>query len=136
MIDHHHEAKTPQLSLSYRPTAIVGETAPNDLEIYWNGLPIGRILKQPGVPSGRPNWFRGVAFPAGLSPPAIKATAATSRNATGASRSSGWEFLLAYPRPILQRREAFSRRPTSEPKNGEAGNKIPLWGRLTQPTII
>lgn len=49
--------------LFLRPTVIAGETAPDDFEVYWNGLSIGRILKQPGVPMGRPNWFWGVAFP-------------------------------------------------------------------------
>ena len=63
MIDHHDEAETPKLSLRYRPTTIAGETALDDYEISRNGIEIGRILKQPGVPSGRPNWFWGVAFP-------------------------------------------------------------------------
>jgi hypothetical protein len=42
--------------LRLRPTLIAGETAPEDYQVFWNGLQIGRILKQPGVPTGRPNW--------------------------------------------------------------------------------
>jgi hypothetical protein len=42
---------------------IAGEKAPDDYEVHWNGLPIGRILKQPGVPAGRPNWHWGVSLP-------------------------------------------------------------------------
>lgn len=49
--------------LRLRPTVIAGETAPDDYHVFWRDLPIGRILKQPGVPMGRPNWFWGVAFP-------------------------------------------------------------------------
>jgi hypothetical protein len=49
--------------LLLRPTAIGGDTAPDDYQVIWNGMPIGRILKQPGVPLGRPNWFWGVVFP-------------------------------------------------------------------------
>ena len=49
--------------LLLRPTAIGGDTAPDDYQVIWNGMLIGRILKQPGVPLGRPNWFWGVAFP-------------------------------------------------------------------------
>jgi hypothetical protein len=51
----------PELFL--RPTVIAGETAPDDFEVIWGGLTIGRILKQPGVPIGRPNWHWSVAFP-------------------------------------------------------------------------
>ena len=49
--------------LLLRPTVIGGDTAPDDYQVIWNGMAIGRILKQPGVPLGRPNWFWGVAFP-------------------------------------------------------------------------
>lgn len=49
--------------LRLRPTLIAGETAPDDYQVFWRELPIGRILKQPGVPMGRPNWHWGVAFP-------------------------------------------------------------------------
>jgi hypothetical protein len=31
--------------------------------VLWRDLPIGRILKQPGVPMGRPNWHWVVTFP-------------------------------------------------------------------------
>lgn len=55
--------------LRLRPTVIVGETAPDDYQVFWRDLPIGRILKQPGVPTGRPNWHWGVAFPGRPQPP-------------------------------------------------------------------
>lgn len=42
---------------------IAGETAPDDYTVIWDELAIGRILKQPGVPHGRPNWSWGVGFP-------------------------------------------------------------------------
>jgi hypothetical protein len=50
-------------ALILRPTVIGGEPHPDDYQVIWNGIPIGRILKQPGVPVGRPNWHWGVAFP-------------------------------------------------------------------------
>jgi hypothetical protein len=40
-----------------RPTVIAGETALDDYQVFWRELLIGRILKQPGVPMGRPNWL-------------------------------------------------------------------------------
>jgi hypothetical protein len=49
--------------LTLRATIIGGDTAPDDYQVFWSGMPIGRILKQPGVPMGRPNWHWGVAFP-------------------------------------------------------------------------
>lgn len=39
------------------------KTGPDDHQVFGNGLPIGRILKRPGIPTGRPNWYWGVAFP-------------------------------------------------------------------------
>jgi hypothetical protein len=56
-------------ALSLRPTMIGGETHPDDYQVIWNCIPIGRILKQPGVPVGRPNWHWGVAFPGRAQPP-------------------------------------------------------------------
>jgi hypothetical protein len=38
---------------------IGGDTAPDDCVVLWNDLPIGRVLKQPGVSVGRPNWALG-----------------------------------------------------------------------------
>jgi hypothetical protein len=46
-----------------RPTVIAGATALDDYQVFWNALPIGRILKQPGVPKGRPNRHWSAAFP-------------------------------------------------------------------------
>jgi hypothetical protein len=50
-------------ALVLRPTIISGEKYPDDYQVFWNGLSVGRILKQPGVPVGRPNWHWGIAFP-------------------------------------------------------------------------
>ncbi len=56
--------------LSLRVTVIGGDRLENDWQIIWDGIPIGRILIQPGVPHGRPNWSWGVAFPHKPQPPA------------------------------------------------------------------
>lgn len=49
--------------LTLRTTIIAGDRLADDFGVHWNGLPVGRILKQPGVPQGRPNWSWGVSFP-------------------------------------------------------------------------
>src|SRR5579859_322150 len=51
------------MDLILRKALIGGETAPDDYIVVWNGITIGRILKQPGVPVGRPNWLWSLAFP-------------------------------------------------------------------------
>lgn len=56
--------------LFLRPTVIAGDRLENDYQIIWRDLPIGRILQQPGIPYGRPNWSWGVAFPGQPQPPA------------------------------------------------------------------
>jgi hypothetical protein len=43
----------PADQLSLRLTLIGGETAPDDWQVIWDGIPIGRILKARGVPVGR-----------------------------------------------------------------------------------
>ncbi len=48
--------------LILRRTVIGGETAPEDYQVFWDGIPIGRILRQPGVPVGKPNVWWGVSF--------------------------------------------------------------------------
>ncbi len=53
----------PKEPLTLRKTVIGGETAPDDYLVIWDGIPIGRILKQPGMPNGRPNWSWGVILP-------------------------------------------------------------------------
>ena len=50
-------------NLVLRKTLIGGETYDDDFQVFWDGIPIGRILKQPDIPVGRPNWFWGVNFP-------------------------------------------------------------------------
>jgi hypothetical protein len=46
----------PREPLFLRRTVIGGQTAPDDWQVIWDGLPIGRILKQRGMPAGNPNW--------------------------------------------------------------------------------
>jgi hypothetical protein len=58
------------------PTVIAGDRHPDDYQVVWRDIPIGRILKQPGVPVGRPNWHWGVAFPGRPQPASHRATAA------------------------------------------------------------
>jgi hypothetical protein len=53
----------PPAQLFLRPTVIAGDRLEDDYQVIWDGIPIGRILKQPGVPFGRPNWSWGVIFP-------------------------------------------------------------------------
>lgn len=53
----------PARPLTLRKTVIGGETAPDDYLVIWDQIPIGRILKQPGVPDRRPNWSWGVIVP-------------------------------------------------------------------------
>ncbi|MGY3535433.1 hypothetical protein [Bradyrhizobium sp. USDA 4452] len=52
---------TEQLFL--RKTVIGGETAPDDYVVIWDGIRIGRIHRQPGLPAGRPSVAWGVNFP-------------------------------------------------------------------------
>jgi hypothetical protein len=49
--------------LSLRPTVIAGQRGEDDWQVIWDGIPIGRILKAPGVPNGQPNWSWGVILP-------------------------------------------------------------------------
>jgi len=51
------------MDLKLRPTVIAGDKLEDDYQVIWDGIPIGRILKQPGVPVGRRNWSWGVIFP-------------------------------------------------------------------------
>lgn len=53
----------PSDPLFLRPTIIAGQSAPDDYQVIWNEIPIGRLLTQPGVPAGRPNRAWGVMFP-------------------------------------------------------------------------
>jgi hypothetical protein len=50
-------------NLTLRRTVIGGDTLQDDYQVIWDSIPIGRILRQPGVPPGRPNWSWGVTFP-------------------------------------------------------------------------
>ena len=53
----------PPDQLFLRVTVIAGDRLDDDWQVIWDGIPIGRILKQPGVPHGRPNWSWGAGFP-------------------------------------------------------------------------
>lgn len=53
----------PPDQLLLRRTVIAGQGYDDDYVVIWDELGIGRILKQPGVPPGRPNWSWGVALP-------------------------------------------------------------------------
>jgi hypothetical protein len=57
------------MELKLRKTVIGGDTLDDDYQVIWDGIPIGRILQQPGVPAGRPNWSWGVSFPHRPQPP-------------------------------------------------------------------
>jgi hypothetical protein len=48
--------------LTLRKMIIDGKPIDDDFEVFWDGLPVGRILRQPGVPIGKPNIFWGVSF--------------------------------------------------------------------------
>lgn len=50
----------PPEPIALRKTVIGGETAPDDYVVIWDGLPIGRIMRQPSVPTGNPNWSWGI----------------------------------------------------------------------------
>ncbi|UGA46681.1 hypothetical protein HU230_0011815 [Bradyrhizobium quebecense] len=52
---------TDQLLL--RKTVIGGETAPDDYVVIWDGIRIGRIHRQIGLPAGRQAVAWGVSFP-------------------------------------------------------------------------
>jgi hypothetical protein len=57
--------------LRMRPTRLNGDVAsPNDYVVIWRDITVGRILKQPGTPVGKPNWFWGVNLPGQLQPAA------------------------------------------------------------------
>jgi hypothetical protein len=53
----------PASALTQRPTVIGGDRLDDDWQVIWDGIPIGRILKAPGIPVGRPCWSWGVIFP-------------------------------------------------------------------------
>jgi hypothetical protein len=60
--DHHSHSSVDELRL--RPTRLNGDPpAPDDFEVFWRDTPVGRLLKQPGAPAGKPNWFWRVILP-------------------------------------------------------------------------
>lgn len=46
--------------LVLRRTRFAGEVMTDDYQVIWRDLPIGRILRQGGVPHGQPQWWFGV----------------------------------------------------------------------------
>jgi hypothetical protein len=48
--------------LTLRKMIIDGKPFDDDFEVFWDGIPVGRILRQPGVPIGKPNVWWGVSF--------------------------------------------------------------------------
>jgi hypothetical protein len=56
--------QTPHDELRLRPARLNGgPPAPDDFEVFWRDISVGRILKQPGAPAGKPSWFWGVILP-------------------------------------------------------------------------
>lgn len=53
----------PASELFLRVTEIGGIKHADDYLVIWDGISIGRIIKQPGIPPGRPDWSWGVGFP-------------------------------------------------------------------------
>jgi hypothetical protein len=51
------------LPLTLRATVTAGQRCDDDLEVHWNGLLVGRILKSHGIPAGLPDWSWSMAFP-------------------------------------------------------------------------
>jgi hypothetical protein len=52
----------PANQLTMRLTLIGGETRADDYVVIWNGFTIGRIMKQSGLPPGRPSWSWSIIF--------------------------------------------------------------------------
>lgn len=53
----------PKEPVALRKTVVGGDALPDDFLVIWDKLPIGRILRQPGIPSDRPNWSWGIILP-------------------------------------------------------------------------
>jgi hypothetical protein len=53
------EHENPDEAVSLRATVIAGERHADDYQVIWRGLPIGRILRQLGVPVG-PAYQRSI----------------------------------------------------------------------------
>jgi len=49
-------------ALVMRATLIGGHKYTDDHQVFWRGLPIGRIMKQQYTPLGKPNWWFGVSL--------------------------------------------------------------------------
>jgi hypothetical protein len=46
-------------SIALRSTVIDGNGYPDDYQVIWRGLPIGRIMKGTGSPNHPPQWWWG-----------------------------------------------------------------------------
>lgn len=63
-------------ALALRPTVIGGERAPDDYQVIWQGMPIGRIMRQSDAPADRPQWWWGVNVHGMPQPPSDRGAAA------------------------------------------------------------
>lgn len=50
--------------LALRKMKFDGIEYDDDWLVIWRGISVGRILKQDGIPMGKPNWFWGINFDA------------------------------------------------------------------------
>lgn len=76
--------------LRMRPTRLNGDVAgPNDYVVIWRDITVGRILQQPSTPIGNRTGSGASTCPVRRSRPRIAEFAATSKNASDASRWSG-----------------------------------------------
>lgn len=50
--------------LSLRKMRFEDITYDDDYLVMWRGIAVGRILKQTGIPMGKPAWFWGINFDA------------------------------------------------------------------------
>jgi hypothetical protein len=75
--------------LHLRPTRIDGQRFADDYQVFWQDLPIERILKQDGIPSGRPAWWFGVDVYGKPQPSENRGTGATLKECQASLRPSG-----------------------------------------------
>jgi hypothetical protein len=47
---------TESETLTMRPTVIGGQRCPDDYQVMWRGMSIGRIMRASGLPSDKPQW--------------------------------------------------------------------------------
>ena len=72
------------MDLTLRKTVIGGETNDSDFTVLSDGVSVGRINEQPGVPMGRPNWSWGIVLPDQVQPSDWRGLAASLEEAKAA----------------------------------------------------